>query len=1337
MPITSNSPIMKSKSVFQLVRAGARPLAIAMVSLLAANAAQATALYWDLNQGAVNSAVPLNGIWNGYLPFWTTSATGTGGTAQGATTSSDDLFFSSGSVYTTGTVSLAGSMAASSISFDDNIVVTLAGGASITLGGTGSSSGVFILSGDNQANTLNAAIILANAASTIQNAGTGVLTLSGGISGSQNLVLNNNSTTAGGITVSTGLLNNSGTVTNTGSGTGSTIISSTIGTNVSGVIQNSTSSGLTLSGANVFTADTTVTSGILTLGNNLALQSSALDTSGAGTVTLSGATTPVIGGLKGSTALASVITSGWSSATAFTLNLGTGITDTYSGAIGNGSGSTALTKTGLGTQVLSGANTFSGTVTLNAGTLQIGDGSVGSLNGTTGMALTFGGSGLFRVDEAADSNQGMGALSFSAGDGTVQSTYVGTPGTNVTTLTFGTCTRTAGATANFVASGGTNGTDHKMVMTQAAGYIDQGTFFGGSNYAWMDASNTFVRGINYASDPDAYTTSGIATIPTTGVAVGGGTTLYAQTTGAVTAQGTATFATLNIAGDYAFTLDTGATLTVNGLLKSGNTGSPTVISGGTAIQPAASAEWVIRTDQAGDSLSLSTPLAANGGSLTKSGAGTLTLTGTGATGAFTMDGGSLHINNGNTLTSASVTTGGGNSTTMTVTGTNSKWTDSGALTIGNAGCGNTMALSAGGNLSCTAGIIGSLAQANNNAVTIDGTDSKWTGTGTLTLGNSAHSNFNSLTVSNAGSANIGSQALTVGNSGSFNSLTIQSGGTVVCGALNLGNASGSQGNSVLVTGTSTQLTASGALSVGTVNAPTAANRMVVNSGAQVTSAALYVGRNGNAGVSNNTLTIDGTNTKWTGTGAVNLDGVDSVMTVSGGATASFTGSGQMFVGKNSGASSRGSSLIVDGTGSLFEIKGGTDFSIGNQGANNQVLIQNGGKAKFAITCYVNYHNNYYANSPTNSMTVTGTGSEWIGTGTAGTNWWMGNGVMNVFNGGAVSSVNDLFVTNYSQVYLGDGNSLSTISANSVTLASANGQLTFNNGKLVALATGGNLVSGLGVVTLNGPAYIDTATFSTTISSAIGGTGSFTKQGTGTLALTGANNYSGDTTLTDGTLTINGTWLADTSTVTIAADAKLVLLTGAGATDTVAKLVLDGVTMPGGTYNASTPTYGAYFTGSTGSLVVSGTGYKTWANAHGLVAPDDAPDADPDHDGLANALEFVLGGEPNPARPNPNSVSLLPVPATNLAGDLVFTFPRTDLSEGSANVTFQWSTDLSFPSANDVPVFGVDSGGTPGVDVTVEVTEGTLETDPDTIVITIPAAKAPGGKVFGRLHVTVP
>jgi len=49
---------------------------------------------------------------------------------------------------------------------------------------------------------------------------------------------------------------------------------------------------------------------------------------------------------------------------------------TFSGVISNGAtGKMALTKTGLGVQILTGANTYTGTTAINVGTLQLGDGS--------------------------------------------------------------------------------------------------------------------------------------------------------------------------------------------------------------------------------------------------------------------------------------------------------------------------------------------------------------------------------------------------------------------------------------------------------------------------------------------------------------------------------------------------------------------------------------------------------------------------------------------------------------------------------------------------------------------------------------------------------------------------------------------------------------------------------------------------------------------------------------------------------------------------------------------------------------------------------------------------
>ncbi|HEX8294725.1 MAG TPA: autotransporter-associated beta strand repeat-containing protein [Chthoniobacteraceae bacterium] len=295
-----------------------------------------------------------------------------------------------------------------------------------------------------------------------------------------------------------------------------------------------------------------------------------------------------------------------------------------------------LTKLGPGTLTLNLDNTYTGTTTIGGGTLQVGNGTTGSLNGTAGTALTFnnrGGKIIF--SEAAGSNQGMGALTFAAGDNVVQSNY---GGSGNTTLTFASlAARSAGATGNFVTSGGVNGTDHKVVLTGVAAnsFVNQGTFFGGSNYAYNDATS-FVRGINYAGDPGAVTSGGATTLAGT----------HVEITGPVTAQDTAAFTTLKVNGNHSLTLNTGATLTVNGILKAGNAAGVATISGGTGIQAASGAELVIRTDGANDALTINTPVLANGANaLTKSGAGTLTLGGTGNTytGATTVQGGTLAI----------------------------------------------------------------------------------------------------------------------------------------------------------------------------------------------------------------------------------------------------------------------------------------------------------------------------------------------------------------------------------------------------------------------------------------------------------------------------------------------------------------------------------------------------------------------------------------------------------------------------------------------------------------------------------------------------------------------
>ncbi len=166
-------------------------------------------------------------------------------------------------------------------------------------------------------------------------------------------------------------------------GTGATQVLTLSGViNGSGGLTKTGADTLLLSAANTHTGDTLVSFGVLNLGNNLVLQNSAIDTSGAGTITLT-TTTPTFGGLKGSANLAAVITIGYGGVTALTLNPGTAVANAYSGGIANGSGNTTLTKTGAGTQTLSGTLTYTGATTVSTGTLVLSGNNVAATGDIT------------------------------------------------------------------------------------------------------------------------------------------------------------------------------------------------------------------------------------------------------------------------------------------------------------------------------------------------------------------------------------------------------------------------------------------------------------------------------------------------------------------------------------------------------------------------------------------------------------------------------------------------------------------------------------------------------------------------------------------------------------------------------------------------------------------------------------------------------------------------------------------------------------------------------------------------------------------------------------------
>lgn len=377
---------------------------------------------------------------------------------------------------------------------------------------------------------------------------------------------------------------------------------------------------LVLSGANTLTT-VNVAAGTLRLGSSSAIGSTASSPALVvdGTLDLAGFSANR-GVLSGS----GTITNS-ASATTSTLTVGTGAigTTTFSGVIQNGGGTVALTKVGTGTLILSGANTYTGVTSINEGTLRLD--SAGAL-GTVGTISFVGGTLQFTSSNTTDYSS---RFSNAAGqqyrlDTNSQSVTLASNLTSVggslNKINAGTLTLSG---ANEF-TGGVTITNGRLVLNNANALGNSGaiTFAGGTLvFSTNNAVDYSSRFTNTGSQPYSFDTSG-QTVTLASDLAGAGMGLLKGGTGTLILSGTNTYA--------------GTSTIFNGTLQIGNGGATGSITGDVANSATLAFNRSSDLTYAG--------VVSGTGSLTKLGAGTLTLSGTNTyTGPTTVGGGVLSI----------------------------------------------------------------------------------------------------------------------------------------------------------------------------------------------------------------------------------------------------------------------------------------------------------------------------------------------------------------------------------------------------------------------------------------------------------------------------------------------------------------------------------------------------------------------------------------------------------------------------------------------------------------------------------------------------------------------
>ena len=805
-----------------------------------------------------------------------------------------------------------------------------------------------------------------------------------------------------------------------------------------------------------------------------------------------------------------------------------------------------LTKVGTGTLTLTGTNTYTGATTVNAGTLKedfTGFGATPSnaISPASTLVLNGGTFSVLGASTSATTSQTFNGLNVNPGNSSI---VVNANGGGGTVLNLGGITRNLGGTVDFTLPAGLQSGSNGVVTSSGA--IGGWATVSGTDWAALSGGN-----IVAVSSAGGYINDTWAS--------GSNTTVTASST---PASGSVTNSLrFAAAGANTVTLSGTNTLTSGGILVTGNVGNnPSSIAGGT-LQGAVGQDLVVIQNNTSNGLTISSSIQDNGSAtgLTKTGAGTLTLTGSNSySGTTILVAGTLQVGSNSALGSGTVVLNAG---TVSSDGTTARTlsnpvlfgadmplgnaTNNGALTFsGNVNLGGATrtltvnsAVTLGGAVSN-----GGITKTGAGMLTLSGSNS-YTGATTVSAGILAAASANSLPNYNVAGkltvASSGTLALGYGGPNDWTSSQVDSllaGAALASGAglaFDTTNLSGTYGGNIANAVSLTKLGANtltlagsnsytgatningGTLSLGSANALAAAGNIVFGGGTLQYSGANqtdYSGRFANSG------------------GAISIDTNGQTVTFGSNIASSNTGglskmgSGLLILTGSSaytGATTVNSGTLQVGNGTSGALSGASAVNV-NGGGTLAVNLANSGTFANAISMSV------YSN-PVASVNVVGSGTNTLSGNIAGT-------IYSTFN----QSGSGLTILTGYNTYSGPTNitngalmlSQQYSALNSpVNVGVSNGLLFGSNTiSIGGLGGGGNvaLVNGTNAVALT----ISNSYFDTTYSGSLSGSnGSLTKAGAGTLTLTASSSYSGYTQVSAGKLVVDsGGNIAGTSYV---------------------------------------------------------------------------------------------------------------------------------------------------------------------------------------------------------------